>query len=111
MARTQIVYTDPAKTGTTLPSPTAADVSNGQYINNDGRVLVIAKNSGASSRNVTVTPSATVDGLVPAARTTPIGVGVSLLMGPWEIANYSNLLAISGDNATDVSFLAIHFPG
>ena len=112
MARTQIVYTDPAKTGTTLPSPTAADVANGQYILNDGRVMVIAKNSnGATPRNVTVTPTNTVDGLVPAARTTPLPASTSLLMGPWEVSNYSTQLQISGDNATDVSFLAIHLPG
>jgi hypothetical protein len=109
MPRTQINYTEPSKTGTTLPSPTAADVSNGQYITNDGHVLVIAKNTGATSRNVTVTPTGTVDGQSAQARVTPIAAGVSLLMGPWEVANYSNQLQISGDNATDVSFLAIHY--
>jgi hypothetical protein len=112
MARTNINYTDPAKTGTTLPAPSAADVSNGNTVINDGRVLCIAKNSNVSTpRNVIVTPTATVDGLVPAARTTPLPASTSLLMGPWEVANYSTALAISGDNATDVSFLFIHFPG
>ncbi len=112
MPRTAIAYTDPAKSGTTLPAPTAVDVSNGNSVINDGRVLCIAKNSnGATVRNVIVTPTNTVDGLVPAARTTPIPASTSLLLGPWEIANYSTTLQISGDNATDVTFLFVHFPG
>jgi len=112
MARTPVAYTDPAKTGTALPVPSAVDVANGNVITNDGRVLVIAKNSNVSTpRNVTVTPTGTVDGLAASARTTPLPASTSLLMGPWEVANYSSQLQISGDNATDVSFLAIHFPG
>lgn len=112
MPRTNIAYTDPSKNGTTLPVPSAADVSNGNAVINDGRVLCIAKNSNVSTpRNVIVTPTATVDGLVPAARTTPLPASTSLLMGPWEVSNYSNSLQISGDNATDVSFLFIHLPG
>ena len=112
MPRTPIAYTDPAKTGTTLPTATAADVVNGNSVINDGRILCIAKNSsGSTIRNVIVTPTNTVDGLVPAAHTTPIPVSSSLLLGPWEIANYSTTLQISGDSATDVTFLFVHFPG
>ena len=33
-----------------------------------------------------------------------------MLFGPWEVANYSTSLQISGDNATDVSFLVLHIP-
>jgi hypothetical protein len=111
MARTPISWTEPSKSGTLLPSPTAADVSNGNVVvGNDGNVVVVAKNTGASVRNVVVTPTATVDGLVPAARTSPIAAGTSMLFGPWEVANYSTSLQISGDNATDVSFLVLHIP-
>lgn len=113
MARTSIAYTEPSKTGTLLPAATAVDVTNGnQVLNNDGRVFVIAKNANVSTpRNVIVTPTATVDGLVPAARTSPIAANTSMLFGPWEVANYSTTLQISGDNATDVSFLVLHMPG
>jgi hypothetical protein len=111
MARTLIAFTDPSKVGTLLPAASAADVSNGNYIVNDGKILVIAKNANVSTtRNVTVTPTATVDGLVPAARTSPIAASTSILLGPWDIGNYGTQLQISGDNATDVSLLAIHFP-
>lgn len=112
MARTQIAFTDPSKVGTLLPAASAADVSNGNFILNDGKVIVIAKNANVSTlRNAIVTPTATVDGLVPAARTSPITASTSILLGPWDVGNYGTQLQISGDNATDVSFLAVHFPG
>lgn len=111
MPRTNINATSPSKTGTTMPSPTAADVANGNSIINDGRLIVIATNSGASPRSVTVTPTATVDGLAAAARTTALPASTSVLLGPWEVSNYGTALQISGDNATDVKFQPIRFPG
>ena len=111
MPRTQLNYTEPTRAGVAFPAGVAADVTNGQYINNDGRVIVIAINSGATIRNVIVTPTATVDGLVPAARTSPIPATSSIILGPWDVGNYSTTLQISGDNATDVKFQAIHMPG
>jgi hypothetical protein len=113
MPRTSIAYTEPSKTGTALPNASAADVTNGnQVLNNDGRVYVIAKNANVSTpRNLIVTPTATVDGLVPPARTSPIPASTSMLFGPWEVANYSTTLLVSGDNATDVSLLVLHIPG
>jgi hypothetical protein len=112
MPRTNINFTDPSKAGTALPAAVAADVANGNVINNDGRVVVIASNANVSTiRNATVTPTATVDGLAAAARTSPIPASSSILLGPWEVGNYSTLLQLNGDNATDVKFQAIHFPG
>jgi hypothetical protein len=112
MPRTQITYTEPTRAGVAFPAGTAADVTNGQYITNDGRVIVIAINSSASViRNVIVTPTGTVDGLAAATRTSPIPISSSIILGPWDVGNYSTTLQISGDNATDVKFQAIHFPG
>lgn len=103
---------EPTRAGTAFPAGVAADVANGNSIVNDGHVAVIAANSnGATIRNVTVTPTATVDGLAVAARTSPIPVSSSILLGPWDTATYGTVLAISGDNATDVKFQVIHFPG
>ena len=101
----------PSKAGTAFPAGTAADVANGNSVANDGRIIVIAANANVSTpRNVTVTPTGTVDGLAAAARTTPIPASSSVLLGPWEIGNYSNTLQISGDN-TDVKFQIIQMPG
>jgi hypothetical protein len=103
---------EPTRAGVAFPAGTLADVTNGNSIANDGRIVVIATNSNASIiRNVIVTATATVDGLLPATRTSPIPVSSSILLGPWDIGNYSTTLQISGDNATDVKFQVIHFPG
>lgn len=102
----------PSKAGTAFPAGTAVDVANGNSISNDGRVLVIAANTNASlTRNVTVTPTATVDGLAAAARTSPVPAVSSILLGPWDVGNYGSTLQISGDNATDLKFQIIQMPG
>lgn len=112
MARTPLTnIISPSKTGTAFPAGTAADVTNGNSIVNDGRVLVIATNSHATLvRNAIVTPTATVDGLTATTRTSPIPALSSILLGPWEVSNYSNVLQISGDNATDVKFQIVQMP-
>jgi hypothetical protein len=87
-------------------------VANGNSIVNDGRIVVIAINgSGSTIRNVIVTPTATVDGLAAAARTSPIPISSSIILGPWDTGNYGTTLQISGDSATDVRFQVIHLPG
>lgn len=113
MARTPLTnIIEPTRAGVAFPTGTAADATNGNSIANDGRVIVIAINSsGSNARNVTVTPTATVDGLAAAARTTNIPISSSVILGPWDVGNYSSTLQITGDNATDVKFQIIHFPG
>jgi hypothetical protein len=103
---------EPTRAGVAFPAGTAADVVNGNSIVNDSRVIVIAINSsGSTIRNVVVTPSATVDGLAVATRTTPIPISSSVIMGPWDVGTYGTSLALTADSATDVKFQVIHFPG
>jgi hypothetical protein len=106
MARTPLTITDSSKAGTTLPAGTAADVVNGNSVVNDGRTLVIAANAGATPRTVTITPTATVDGLTAAARTVALPATTTKLLGPYDIGSYSTVLQISGDHA-DVKFQPI----
>lgn len=112
MARTPLSIVESSKAGTTLPAGTTADVANGNSVASDGRsVIVIASNSNVSTpRTVTITPTATVDGLVPAARTVSLPASTSKVLGPYEVANYGTTLQISGDNA-DVKFQVIRIPG
>lgn len=113
MPRTALTNTvEPTRAGVAFPQGVLADSTNGNSLSNDARVVVIAVNSSASVvRNVTVTPTATVDGLVPAARTTPIPISSSVILGPWDVGNYSTTLQISADSSTDVRFQPVHFPG
>jgi hypothetical protein len=113
VARTALTNAvEPNRTGVAFPQGVLADSTNGNSIANDARILVIAANASASTiRNITVTPTATVDGLVPAARTSPIPTSSSIILGPWDVANYSTTLQISADSSTDVRLQIIHVPG
>ncbi len=110
MPRTAIAVTESSKGGTTLPAPTAADVANGNSVVNDGKTLVLASNAGASTRTITITPTATVDGLAPANRTVSLAASASKLLGPYEVGNYGDVLQISGDHA-DVKFQPLRVLG
>ncbi|BAL87298.1 hypothetical protein AMIS_20780 [Actinoplanes missouriensis 431] len=112
MARTPLTIVESSKAGTALPAGTAADVANGNSVASDGKsVIVIATNANVSTpRNVTITPTATVDGLAAATRTVALPANTAKVLGPYELANYSDTLQISGDNA-DVKFQVIRVPG
>src|SRR4051812_29875691 len=102
-ALTNIV--EPTRAGIAFPQGTLADATNGNSISNDSRIVVIGINSSASTiRNITVTPSTTVDGLAVAARTTPIPTSSSVILGPWDIGTYGTTLQITADSSTDVRF-------
>jgi hypothetical protein len=111
MPRTALTITDSSKAGTVLAAGTAADVANGNSVSSDGRsYVIIAQNSGVTLRTITITPTATVDGLVPAARTVTLASGVTKVLGPYDIANYSDTLQISADHA-EVKFQVVRIPG
>jgi hypothetical protein len=111
MPRTALTITESTKAGTTLPVGTAADVANGNSIVHDGRSLVIiATNSGVSTRTITITPTAAVDGLAVAARTISMAASAVKLLGPFELSTYGSPLAISADHA-DIKFQPVRIPG
>jgi hypothetical protein len=110
MPRTVRTVLDSSKAGTTFPAGTAADVANGDTAVNDGRTLVLAVNSGVSTRTVTITPVLTVDGLAVAARTVSMPASTSKLLGPYEVGTYGDSLQISGDH-TDLKFNFFRIPG
>jgi hypothetical protein len=111
MPRTALTAVESSKAGTVLAAGAAADVANGNSYVSDGKsVIVIATNSGVTLRTITITPTATVDGLVPAARTVTLASGVVKVLGPYDLANYSDTIQISADHA-DVKFQVIRIPG
>ncbi len=93
-----------------ITTGTAADVANGNSVPNDGKMIIVATNSGVTLRTITITPTATVDGLVPAARTLTLASGAIKLLGPYDIGNYSTTLQISADNA-EVKFQPVRVTG
>lgn len=111
MPRTALTAVESSKAGTTLAAGTAADVANGNSVAHDGKsIVIIATNAGVSTRTITITPTATVDGLVPAARTISMPASAVKVLGPYDIGSYSEVLQISADHA-DIKFQVIRVPG
>ena len=106
MARTALTVSQIARAGVQKPSTgTAADTANGNSFVNDGRTILFAKNTnGAStSRTVTVTPTATVDGLSATGRTKTMAAGEEWIFGPFPLGIYSGVVAVDGSHA-EVTF-------
>ncbi len=110
MPRTALTVTESSKAGTVLAAGTAADVANGNSVPNDGKLLIVATNGGASTRTITITPAITVDGLAVSARTISLAASAVKLLGPYDTSTYSTTLAISADHA-DVKFQPIRAAG
>jgi hypothetical protein len=78
----------------------AGDVVNGNSTANDGRVVLIVENTGASTRNITFTTARTVDGITPnPVRSEAIPAGERQVFGPFDPNDYGNPLGYNADNA------------
>lgn len=99
MPRTNIAATQASRSGTVLPAATAGDVVNGNSTANDGRVVLIVKNTGASSRTITFTTIVSVDGLTAPVRSESIPAGETQVFGPFSPNDYGPVLGFNADNA------------
>ncbi len=101
MARTIIPNTASKSHGTLLAAAAAADVSNGNYIQNDGSTRLHAKNTNGAStaRTVTIAIPATVDGQSVTSITQAIAAGATWVFGPFPVSVYGTQVSVNGDNA------------
>ncbi|MFJ7176420.1 hypothetical protein ACIQXA_08430 [Streptomyces massasporeus] len=99
MPRTNIAATQASRSGTVLPAPTAGDVTNGNSTANDGRVVLIVENTGASSRTITFPTTVSVDGLTAPVRSESVPAGETQVFGPFPPNDYGTTLAYNVDNA------------
>jgi hypothetical protein len=99
MARTAVTAVQASRAGTTLPAATAGDAVNGNSIANDGRTVLIVKNTGASSRTITFQTNVKVDGLTAPVRSETIPAGETQVFGPFSPNDYGSTLAFNVDNA------------
>jgi hypothetical protein len=111
MARTNVTLTEVTRAGVTMPVGSAGDVANGNVVNNDGRVMIWAKNTnGAStSRTVTFHQVRGVDAQAAGTRVATIAAGVTQLFGPFSTSDYGEDFGIDVSNA-EVLLAAIHMP-
>lgn len=82
-------------------TPDAADVANGNVIDNNGRMWVEIKNTNATStaHDVTFTLSGGADGQTITPRTVTVEAGKTLKLGPWPVDIYGGALKVNGAHA------------
>lgn len=106
MPRTAVIPTDITRAGIVKPSELTVDVANGNEMPNDSRVYLEVRNSGAVTRNLTVSFAYSVDGQTITPRPYPVAAGVTRLIGPWDTGTYGTTLQFSGDN-TELKFIPL----
>jgi len=94
MPRVAIPVTTFTRAGVALPAVTTGDATNNHSVANDGRVGLIIKNTGATTRNVTFYTVKQVDGLTAATRVESIPAGEEQGFGPFDPTDYGISLSV-----------------
>jgi len=100
--RTSLTAAQASRAGTVLPAATAGDAVNGNSIANDGRVILIAKNTNGASTARTITfqtARSVVDDLSKPTRQESIPAGETQVFGPFPSTDYGTTLNFDVSNA------------
>jgi hypothetical protein len=89
MSRTALSVVTSGRTGDRELVLVAGDAVNFNYFANDGKVMIVAQNSGASSYTLTFTTQKTIDGLAIPDLTITIPAGEFALVGPFPKSVYN----------------------
>ena len=79
-------------------SEVAADVA-GNTFQNDGKVLIVARNSGVTPRNITMTTPGTVDGEAIGDPVYSLAASATVILGPFDPAVYGHTMTITAAHA------------
>lgn len=116
MARTDLTKTDApgsyADAGVAVTMAAADDVDKNQFTA-EGNDLIIAHNTGASERNITITSSADAFGRTGDISSEAIAAGAIRIYGPLKVAGWiqsDGKVYLEADNA-EVEFGVIKLPG
>jgi len=109
MARGSIPVTAITRAGVAPPAETNGDATNNHTVNNDGKVIILVRNSNGAStaRTVTFRVNKTVDGQAVASRAVSIPAGASRYFGPFPVETYGEDLLVDVDNA-ELKLSAFH---
>jgi hypothetical protein len=96
MARAAIAATQATRAGTVLPAATTGNATDNHSVQNDGRVILIVKNTNASStaRSITSYAARSVDGLTAPTRIESIPAGETQVFGPFPPTDYGTTLLV-----------------
>jgi hypothetical protein len=101
---------DVSRAGVLLPAETNGDPLNHHVINNDGNVIIVARNSGAVNRHLTIRFRGAVDGQGITPKVHPIAAGATRVYGTYDTTNYGTAMEIDVDNA-EVKLYTLRIPG
>lgn len=95
-ARTPVaVATLNRSTGIVPTAYASSDNTNGNSVPNDGQTWLELSNTDTVSRNVTVTPSRTVDGQAVTGVAHTLAAAALLKIGPFPVADYGGVLQVN----------------
>ena len=99
MARVAIPVSAVVRAGLTPASETNGDATENHTFVNDGRTIILARNSGAGARTITFRVAQILDGLTAATRVVSIPAGASRYFGPFPTDVYGTLTQIDVEHA------------
>lgn len=101
MPRLTLPVTTITRSGVAPAAETNGDPANNHQVPNDGRTVLLVRNSNgaATARTLTVVIQGAIDGFAPAPRTYSIAAGASRYIGPFDPAIYGSLMQVNVDNA------------
>lgn len=85
---------------------TTGDATNNHVVNNNGRVVILVENSGATARVVTFNLTRKVDGQTVTPRTKSLAAGAKEAFGPFDPQEYGGKLLVDVAHA-DLKLTAI----
>lgn len=96
MARVNLPHTQITRAGVAPGAEVNGDAVNNHVLVNDGRVLLLVRNSngGATARDLTIVVPGTVDGQAIADKVTSIAAGASRYFGPFPRSIYGNSIDV-----------------
>lgn len=111
MARLIMATAASAKTGTVLPAETNGQVGDGNYANNSGRTIIIARNASVDTNyDVTVHVRKEVEGKNVEEHVKEVAFGTTQVFGPYPVSEYGTEIWVNVEHA-DIKLRAIQVSG
>jgi hypothetical protein len=107
MPRVNLPHTQITRAGVAPGAEVSGDATNNHSVVNDGNVFLLARNSGAGARTVTIVTPGTVDTQAVADRVISITAAESRYIGPFPPGDYGDPVNVDVEH-TEVKLTAYH---
>ncbi len=99
MPRVSVPVTQITRAGVAAPTEANGDPTNGHVISNNGRTILLVRNSGTTDRTVTLRLPGLTDGQSITPRTVTVPASATRYIGPFPTDAYGTQLQVDVDNA------------